>query len=95
MEIMTTVQLADLCKSVIQKESSYALAKVLGLTPEGVRNWYRHDAVMADEVGLEVADLTGLDPEMVLLSLQIERAQKRGNDKMSQHWKHIASQIAA
>jgi hypothetical protein len=95
MEIMTTVQLADLCKSVIQKESSYALAKTLDMTPEGVRSWYKQGTVMADEVGLEIADLCGLDPEMVLLSLAIERSQRRGNDKMSQHWRHIAEQIAA
>ena len=95
MEIMTTIQLADLCKSVIQKESSYALAKAIDMTPEGVRGWYKHGVVMADEAGLEIADLCGLDPQMVLLSLQIERAQKRGDDKMSQHWRHIAEQIAA
>ncbi|MCH9782522.1 MAG: hypothetical protein K0U65_01405 [Gammaproteobacteria bacterium] len=95
MEIMTTVQLADICKSVIQKDSWYAVAKALDMTPEAVRGWYKKGAVMADDIGLEIADLCGLDPEMVLLSLQIERAQKRGNDKMSQHWQHIASQIAA
>ncbi|WP_101675622.1 hypothetical protein [Alloalcanivorax mobilis] len=95
MEIMTTVQLADLCKSVIGKESSYALAKCLDMSPEAVRCWYKRGTVMDDEVGLDIADLTGLDPELVILWLQIERSEKRGSDKMSQHWRHIAQQIAA
>lgn len=95
MEIMTTVQLADLCKSVIGKESSYALAKCLDMSPEAVRCWYKRGTVMDDEVGLEIADLTGLDPEMVLLSLQIERCEKRGDASLSQRWRQIAQKIAA
>lgn len=95
MDKLTTVAIADRVKSLIGKDSHYALAKALGVTREGARCWYSRQTVMDDEVGMRAAELLNLDPESVILWLQVERAEKKGNDKLSQHWRHIAEQIAA
>ncbi|HBM23163.1 MAG TPA: hypothetical protein DD411_06280 [Alcanivorax sp.] len=95
MEIYKTVELCDRVKSLIGKTSRYALAKYLGVTLQTVTTWYEGRTVMNDDTALKVAGALNLDPEMVLISLQLERIEKKGNDILSQHWRHIAEQIAA
>jgi len=80
---------------LIGKDSHYALAKALGVTREGARCWYTRQTVMDDEVGIRAAKLLNIDPESVILWLQVERAEKKGNVTLSQHWRHIAEQIVA
>jgi len=95
MEIYTTTGLCDRIKSLINKESRYAVAKYVGVSLQCVSGWYDDSRVMNDDTGLRVAELLKLDPETVLISLQLERIEKKGNDILSQHWRHIAEQIAA
>lgn len=95
MDRITTVQLADRVKSLIGKSSHYALAKFLGLTRPTISNWYDRGVVMDDETAIKCAFAVGLDPESVLCWLQVERVEKKGNDNLSQFWRHIATQIAA
>ena len=95
MDKVTTIGLADRIKSLIGKDSNYALAKYLSLSQTAVCHWYHSGVVMADSTAVQVAELLKLDPEMVLLWLQVERAERKGNDILSQHWRHIAEQIAA
>jgi len=95
MENLTTVNLADRIKSLISKNSLYAVAKHLGVSWQCVKNWYDRGTVMDDETGIRIAEMLGLDPETVLLWLQVERVEKKGNDKLSQHWRHIAERQAA
>lgn len=95
MERLTTVSLADRCKSLIGKDSNYALAKYLDINITTVGNWYKRGMVMDDQTGLRVADALGLDPETVLVWLQFERVSKRGDDRLSLHWQHIAERIPA
>ncbi len=95
METINTVGLANAVKSLIPKDSYYSLGKALGVNPETARAWYTRMTVMDDAVGLRAAELLNIDPETVLIWLQVERMEKKGNDILSQHWRHIAQQIAA
>lgn len=92
---LSTVALADRVKYLIKKDSSYGVAKTLGLNIQTVINWYKLGTVMEDHTGLAVAELLNIDPETVLLWLQVERVEKKGNDKLSQLWRHIAEKKAA
>ena len=94
-EQLSTVALADRIKLLINKDSLYAVAKHIGVSWTCVKHWYQHGRVMDDETGLAIAEMLNLDPETVLIWLQVERMEKKGNDKLSQHWRHIAEQIAA
>ncbi|MBE98707.1 MAG: hypothetical protein CMP77_01970 [Flavobacterium sp.] len=92
---VTTVSLADRVKSLIKKDSAYGVAKILGLNIQTVINWYKRGTVMEDATGIQVAELLKMDPQSVLLWLQVERAEKKGNAILSRHWRDIAQQQAA
>jgi|GEM_PF-940591 len=92
---ITTLWLVERVKSLINNHTNYGVAKALGVKTETARCWYVRKSVMEDTVGIRVAEMLNLDPETVLLWLQVERVEKKGNDKLSQHWRHIAEQIAA
>lgn len=92
---LTTVGLANSVKSLINNETTYGLAKFLGVSRACIKNWYERGTVMDDETGIRFAEILNLEPETVLLWLQVERAEKRGNDNLSQLWRHIAETKAA
>lgn len=93
MIVYSTVELAERLKALINKDSFYALAQHLELSPTCVRSWYKLGTTMDDDTGLRVADELKLPYEDVLMSLQIERVTKRGNDRLSQAWGRIASRV--
>ncbi|MBB10569.1 MAG: hypothetical protein CL550_06450 [Alcanivorax sp.] len=95
MDAICTIGLADSVKSLISKDSYYSLGKVLGVNPETARAWYTRNTVMDDAVGVRAAAMLNLDPEQVVLWLQVERMEKKGNDNLSQLWRHIAERQAA
>lgn len=95
MEKLTTVILADRVKSLINNETTYGLAKHLGLSRACIKNWYLRGTVMDDETGMQIAHMLKIDPEQVVLWLQVERMEKKGNDKLSSVWRHIAERQAA
>ncbi|WP_062818015.1 hypothetical protein [Alcanivorax sp. NBRC 102024] len=92
---LSTIALADRLKLLIGKESLYALANELGVSWQCVKNWYSRGTVMDDETGIKIAERLRMNPETVVLWLQVERMEKKGNDKLSQLWRHIAEQKAA
>lgn len=95
MEKLTTVILSDRLMSLINKETPYAVAKFLGLNKQTVLNWYQRGTVMDDVTGVRIARELKIDPEQVVLWLQVERMEKKGNDSLSQIWRHIAEHMAA
>lgn len=95
MDRINTVALANRVKSLIGKDSHYALAKFLDITRPAVSCWYDRGTVMDDETAVKCAYAVGLDPEGVLCWLQVERIEKKGNDNLSHFWRHIAERIAA
>jgi plasmid maintenance system antidote protein VapI len=92
---LTTVALANRVKALISNETYYGLAKAIGLSRQAVKSWFDRGVVMDDETGIRIAEMLNLDPETVVLWLQVERTERKGNDKLSQVWRHIAEQQAA
>lgn len=95
METINTLALADAVKSLIPRKTYYSLAKALGVDSETARCWYVRGTVMDDKVGIRCAEMLNLDSETVLLWLQVERVEKRGDAILSQHWRQIAQRNAA
>ena len=95
MDIINTLALAEAVKSLIPRHTYYSLAKELGVNTETARCWFVRGTVMDDKTALKAAKMLDLDPETVLAWLQVERSEKRGDDNLSQHWRHIAEKIAA
>jgi hypothetical protein len=90
MERLTTVTLADKCKSLTARDSCYGLAQLLGVHVTTVTNWYRRGMVMDDATAIVAAELLALPPERVLIWLQFERVLKRGDDTLSRYWQTLA-----
>lgn len=95
MEQITTVILADRVKSLIGRDSYYAVAKALNVNQETVACWYKRGTVMDDSTAVRVAELLELDPHEVVAWLRYEAVTKRGDDKVSQLWRDIAERIPA
>lgn len=95
MQELTTTVLADRVKSLIGKDSDYALGKYLGVNPQTCRNWYQRGMVMDETTAVRVAEILEIDPHEVLAWLRYEAVRKRGDDKLSSLWRDIAEQIPA
>ena len=89
----STIGLANSVKSLIGNETYYGLSKTLGLSRQCIKFWYDNGTIMSDETGVQIAEMLGIDPKAVLLSLQIERMQRKGDDKMALLWRDIAAGI--
>lgn len=99
---MNTVELLDACKYQISKEkgrvgpsSSYMVAKVLQISDSAVYSYYKQGKIMGDEVGVRVADLLQVPPEVVLSCLALERSKKTENDKVTQAWETVIEKCAS
>lgn len=87
---MNTIELLTLLKAHYDGASDYAIAKKLGIQPQTVYHWKAGRYFMSDEIGIRAAELLGLDPDIVLLDLHIER--ESGN-VTSPVWKSIRDRL--
>lgn len=94
-KLYTSIELADMCKALIKKDSYYAVGKLLDVSANTVKMWYVAGIVMDDSTGIKVAETLNMPTTVVLISLQMERVGKKHNDKLSSAWRRIAEQIAA
>ncbi|UAB72376.1 hypothetical protein INR79_24270 [Vibrio sp. SCSIO 43132] len=74
--MITTLQLLNKLRVEKQLDSDRQVAKFLDLNHTSVQKW-RHGGTMSEEVACEVADLLGLDVELVLLSIIAERSKNK------------------
>ena len=70
--MLTTNTLLNLLKQH-NDWSDYRIAKMLEVSHQSVSGWRTKGHVMSEEAGLRAAKILGLDPEIVVLSLQCER----------------------
>jgi len=87
---MNTKTLLTAIKDANGGASDYAVAKLLGVAKQNVSAWKNGKAFMSDAVGIRAAELLGLDPDIVLLDLHIER--EAGN-VTSPVWKSIRDRL--
>lgn len=72
---MNTLDLLTALKAAHGAASDYRIAKILGIKQQTISNWKSGRSTMSDEVGIRAAELLGLDPDLVLVDLHIEREQ--------------------
>jgi hypothetical protein len=87
---MNTKELLTALKAANGGASDYRAAQLLEVKPQTVYRWVKGEAYMSDDVGLRAAEMLGLDPGKVLISLHIER--EKGN-ATSQVWKDIGRRL--
>ncbi|BDU46886.1 hypothetical protein [Vibrio nigripulchritudo] len=74
--MVTTLRLLNKLRVEKQLDSDRKVAQFLDLNPSSVQKW-RHGGTMSDEVACEVAEILGLDVDMVLLSIVAERSKNQ------------------
>lgn len=69
----TTKKLLNSFKKANGNCTNYRVALLLGVSQQTVLTWDKKGIVMGDQTAMKVAELLGLDEEMILIDLQCER----------------------
>ncbi|MCG9753199.1 hypothetical protein L1D54_22425 [Vibrio brasiliensis] len=72
--MITTIDLLNRLRIEKQLLSDRQVASFLGLSQPSVQKW-RHGGTMSDDIACEVAEILGLDADLVLLSIIAERSK--------------------
>lgn len=83
---MKTEQMLEAAKKRAGLPSDYALAARLGVTRQRVSSW-RGGVVPDPSIGFKLAGLLGEDPARIVADLELERAERKGDDKLAQEWR--------
>lgn len=95
-DAITTPELFRLLSLSIGKEkpaTPYMVAKVMGVAQTTAIAWARGHGVMDDTNAEKAASMLGLDLQFVVLSLEAERRQARGADKIAAIFRRAASAV--
>ena len=90
---ITTPELFRLLSLSIGKEkqaSAYAVAKAIGCTQTAAKNWELGNRVMDEVHAQKVAEMLNLDNDFVQLSLEAERKNKSGLEKIAMIFERAA-----
>lgn len=93
-QVITTVDIYNGVKSLIGKDSAYAVGKVLGASNQAALTWRDGKHVMDDARAIKAAQLLGWDADHVLACLAAERAARAGSDETAAVWRHVALRLA-
>ena len=74
-DLQTTKGYIGEIKQRYKVESDYAVAKLLGCTPQRM-NQYKNGHTFGEDTALKVAELLELPPGLVLVCMEVERAKK-------------------
>ena len=83
---ITTAELFRLLSLCIGKEKEatpYMVAKVFGISPNAASSWKKGWSVMDEKNAEKAAEMLGLDLDFVQLSLEAERKNKSGLEKIA------------
>ncbi|WP_330927185.1 hypothetical protein [Candidatus Sororendozoicomonas aggregata] len=90
--MFSTIKLINEVKKSIKKDTIYSLAKVIGADRNTVRYWLK-GGVISDKYALRCAEITGLDKDYVLYSVNLERAQKSQENCLISYWQSKLDKI--
>jgi plasmid maintenance system antidote protein VapI len=85
-----TVKLMDAAMSAQGIPSYYKLARVLGVSNNTMTKWKQERSAPADSMAARLAEMAGLDPDVVLAELAADRA---GDDETRARWRGIAERL--
>jgi hypothetical protein len=92
--IIDTEYLYNGIKSLIGKDSAYAVSKYFDVTRTTAGYWRDSEVVMDDSHGLVAAKALNLDPDLVLAGLAAERAAKGKDSDAAAVWRSIALRLS-
>lgn len=69
----TTTSLIERLRDQTKTRSDYAVAKLMGVTPQAVSRWKKGDSTMDVTNGVKAAELLEMDPMQVIAWLELER----------------------
>ncbi|ELL4666687.1 hypothetical protein KW521_12595 [Vibrio fluvialis] len=83
--MITTLELLNRLRVEKQLHSDRHVARFLGLSQPSVQRW-RNGGTMSDDIACEVAEILGLDVDLVLLAIIAERSK---NDRAIEALKRL------
>ena len=92
--LVTTQVVYDAIKSLIGKESAYAVAKFLGASSVTAGSWRHGKTTMDDPFAIKAAEALGWDVDVVLASLAAERADRAAKPDTAAAWHRIAVRLS-
>ena len=96
--MLTTRDLIQLLAAKYHARTVYALAKAWNKPEPSVRRWWKGHGAFGQAEALEVAELLGLPPELVLACVEAERAPpeaRRYWESIAEHFKASAAALLA
>jgi transcriptional regulator with XRE-family HTH domain len=89
--MLDTQQVLDLARERAGIQSDYRLAQLLGVSKQSITH-YRQGRTAPDErVSARLAELAQLDPDLVAVWMQLERAR---SDEARATWRSVADRLA-
>lgn len=89
-DFRTARQLLELLRAKLGGVSDYRLAKVLGMSHQGISTVMINDATLSDENAVKLALELGLDPAYVIICMHWQRAKDETTRAV---WEDAASKI--
>ncbi|MBD1410261.1 DUF3693 domain-containing protein [Burkholderia contaminans] len=87
----TTAQWLDALKERLGLPSDYAVAKALGVTRGAVSHYRTGRSAFDDVTAVRAAELLGMDPAVMLASVQYERAK---NEDVREAWASLLEKFS-
>lgn len=84
---MRTDELLDAAKHAAGIESDYALAQRLGVTRAVVSSYRQGRTIPDADVAFRLADVLNDDPARIVALCELERAERKGADKLAAAWR--------
>lgn len=92
MKISNSVELLDWFKKTVDVESDYMIAKLLGLSKQGISSIRNGRNEFSDYNALEIANIgQHPDPLKVVAAIEAARAERAGNEQQAKLWRQYAA----
>ncbi len=86
-----TNDLLDRLKASYHLPSDYATAKKLGISRQSVSNYRCNRKSLEDKLAVQVAELLGLQPFVIMASMRVERAERTRDESAISFWQDYAN----
>ena len=81
-----TAELIEKLKKAYNLSSDYAAAKKIGISPQTLSNYVNSKRSFDNKMAVEIAELLDLNPFDVIVSMDFERACKKGDPSLISFW---------
>ena len=92
---MKTLDYISAIKKKHNVTSDYAVAKLIGITPQKMSGYATGDALPGTLNCMKIAEVLEVNPLQVLADIEIERAEKQGKEDVAREWSGVLERIGA